>query len=213
MRDTALLDLERSYVAAARYFHTWVRMMEFHSRRTQVAESRHAFSKVVVLSPPTDAGIGLLAAANRQGQTHLICFSKRLEQIAMRYCNRQRIDGLTTEVTPFFQLPFKEGEVSAVYANCFFDFCQEGDFDLIAAEIRRVLDEKGLLFAVYMSPPTDTPARLWGWIFRRLHFLSQGCHPVCVAPYLERRGFRILVDRPARRCGFPLWYTKAEKTT
>lgn len=205
------MDVEQAYFASSWLFDTWVRLMESHTRKMEVADSTHLGSKILIISPPTDPGMGILTNANRSGETSLLCFSKRTERIAIDYCAKHSIEGLVTKVAPFFHIPFADGELAAVYANCFFDFCRDTDFDLILDEIWRVLKRKGSHYAVYMGPPESLLAGRWEWILRRFHRLGQGCHPVRMAPYLSRRGFRILKDCPAQRLGFPIWYTHAEK--
>ena len=100
---------------------------------------------------------------------------------------------------------------STVYANCFFDFCRESDFDALLDEIRRVLQVGGSLFTVNMAGASAVRARTWLWALRRLSSACKGLHPVDPAPRIGQRGFRILDDRSVNRFGFPLNYTQAEQ--
>lgn len=205
------MHVEQSYYQVSKFFDSWVRLMEIHTRRMEVVDSGDFGSKILIISPPTDTGIQILAGANAYGQTNLLCFSERIEQIAVEYRAKHGLEGLQTYVEPFFHIPFPNESLSAVYANCLFDFCSERDFDVMFNEIWRALKKNGSLFAVYMGPPSSFLAQTWVWIFKRFHFLSQGCHPVCIAPYLSRRGFRILKEQPVERLGFPITYIHTEK--
>jgi len=205
------MSIEHSYFSVSRFFDAWVRVMELHTRRMEVEESRHFGSKVLIISPPTDPGIRLIAKANQHGQTQLLCFSERLERIAITNSRERGIESLGIHVAPFFRLRFVDGELAAVYANCFFDFCKEQDFAAIFDEIWRVLKVRGSLHMVYMGSPTNFLSHGWTWAFRRLNFLSQGCHPVSIGPYLSRHGFLLQKDLFVERLGFPLRYTYAEK--
>lgn len=204
------MDVEKSFFAISRIFHAWVRVMEYHTRKNEVLDSEALGPARLIVSPPTDAGILLLAKANSGHGARLLCFSTRTEQIAQAYRKKHRIDGLTTTVEPFFRIPVLDEELSVVYANCLFDFCAEADFDRMLDEIRRALEPGGVLFAVYMDHPTRFAGRIWAWLFRRLGFLSHGCHPVSIVPSLARRGYRILKDEPADTFGFPIRYVVAK---
>lgn len=205
--------LEQSYFSVSRYFDTWVRLMEIRTRTMEAEDSAHLQgARVLIISPPTDAGIPLLVRANRTCQTRLLCFSERLGRIAATYAKKHRVNEvLDISVAPFFRLPFPDGEFAAIYANCFLDFCHEGDLDAIFDEMHRALGINGSLFAAYMGHSNKFPARGWTWAFRRCGFISQGCHPVSVGPYLSRHGFSVRRDLSASRLGFPLRYTLAEK--
>lgn len=205
------MDVEESYFAVSRTFHAWVRLMEYHTRQMEVLDSEPLGKRRLIISPPTDAGIPLLVDANAHGETELLCFSDRTERIAADYCRRHRIDALITRVEPFFSISAPNQILSAVYANCLFDFCAEAHFDSMLAEIWRVLEPGGVLFAVYMVHPTHFGGRVWASIFDRFSFLSNGCYPVSIVPHLAQRGFQILRDMPADRFGFPVRYVVSEK--
>ncbi len=205
------MDVERSYFSVSRIFNPWVRFMEYPLRKAEVRESASLGRKRLIISPPTDAGIPLLVRTNAGGETRLLCFSKRIEQIASGYCGRLRLDGLTTVVEPFFRIPARDGSISVVYANCLFDFCSVEDIDNIVREIWRVLDLSGVLFAVYMAPPTNRAGRIWARIFERFRFLSSGCHPVSITGNLTRTGFSIRKDESIARFGFPISYVVSTK--
>jgi len=205
------MDVEESYFAVSWFFDVWVRLMEHHTRKMEALDSAHLGSRRLIISPPTDAGIPLLARANARGQSELLCFSDRTERIAARYRKRRRLDALATHVEPFFGIPAAEEALSAVYANCLFDFCGEADLDPMLQEIWRVLEPGGGLFAVYMGLPSSYGGRVWAWHFDRFSFPGNGCRPVSLVSHLTRGGFRILKDTPSVRLGFPLRYTVAEK--
>lgn len=207
------MDIEQSYFSVSRFFDTWVRVMELHTRKMEVEGSKHWGLKILIVSPPTDPGIQLLAKANQHGPAKLLCFSERLKRIAITYAREHGIESLSIHVVPFFRLPFADGEFEAIYANCFFDFCQERDFGLILDEMWRVLKPKGSLSRVYMGSSNNLLAQGWTWAFRQLNFLSRGCHPVSIEPYLSRRGFLLQKDLSVDRFGFPVRYTYAEKQT
>lgn len=205
------MDVEKSYFAVSWFFNSWVRLMEYHTRQMEVFESAQLGPRRLLISPPTDAGIPLLARANADGKTDLLCFSDRIDRVAAAYRGRHEIDTLTTLVEPFFRIPVADKSLSVVYANCLFDFCAERDFDSILREIWRVLEPAGILFAVYMAPPSDRVGRLWTWVFDRLTFISNGCHPVTITTHLTRNRFRIRKDVSVARLGFPARYNVSER--
>ena len=205
------MDVEKSYFSVAPFFDPWVRVMEIHSRRMEEEDSGHWGSKILIVSPPVDPGIPLLAKANRHGDTVLLCFSERLKRIALNYSMKQETGPPDIRIAPFFSIPCEDGEFAAIYANCFFDFCEEGDFPFILKEMHRALKADGSLFMVYMGLPDETLAKGWAWAFSRFRFLSQGCHPVSMAPHLPAADFELQKDLYANRLGFPLRYTLAKK--
>lgn len=205
------MDIEQSYFSVSRFFDAWVRVMELRTRRMEVLDSKHWGAKILIISPPTDTGIKLLAKANKHGQTMLLCFSERLKRIATTYCRKHGIAPLNIHTGPLFRLPFKDGEFATIYANCLFDFCQDRDFVPILEEMWRVLSIKGSLFAVYMTFPNSFQAHGWTWACRKFSFLSQGCRPVSIAPHLSRCGFLVQKDMTVKRLGFPIRYTYADK--
>ncbi len=78
------MGVEESYFAVSCFFATWVRVMEHHTREMEVSDSAQLGSRRLIISPPTDAGIALLARANSRGKSELLCFSDRTERIAAR---------------------------------------------------------------------------------------------------------------------------------
>jgi ubiquinone/menaquinone biosynthesis C-methylase UbiE len=204
-------SIEHSYVAVSRFFDAWVRIIEMHTRMREARDPLRSGAKVLVISPPTDAGIPLLVRANQHGETVLLCFSERLCHIATSYREARGIERLDIAVAPFFQMPFAHGEFAAVYANCFFDFCAEQEFDSLIEEIRRVLEPGGVLYAVYMAPPLNVPAHIWTWFFRHFDFLSKGVRPVLVEPHLSHHGFVLSEGASVQRLGFPMRFTRAQK--
>lgn len=203
--------IERSYVAISRFFDAWVRIIEMDTRMREAREFLRPGAKVLIISPPTDAGIPLLVRANQHGETVLLCFSERLRRIGTSYREARGIERLDIAVGPFFQVPFANGEFAAVYANCFFDFCAEQEFDPLIEEVRRVLEPDGLLYAVYMAPPQTFPARIWAWVIRHFDFLRTGVHPVLVEPHLSHHGFVLSEGASIQRLGFPMRFTRAQK--
>jgi hypothetical protein len=206
------MDIAESYAAVSRFFALWVRAMEIHTRRAQASVSGGAGGQVVIISPPVDPGIRLLTQASPTATTTLVCFSEHLERLAMRYLGKRGIGGICTTVVPFFQLPFADATVRAIYANCFFDFCPTESLGAITEELWRVLEPGGALHAVYMAPARTRPNRVWAWGFRTLTRLSCGCHPVSITEWLPVAGLRVVKDRAMDRFGFPLRYTVAERS-
>ncbi len=204
------MKIEEAYLAVSGYFDLWVRIMELQTRMMEVQDSGIKDSRILIISPPTDRGIKVLAQANPRGETHLLCFSEALGHIARKYSIQGNIQGLQICVQPFFSIPFAENYFDAVFANCFFDFCQEGDFNDILQEIKRTLKIGGLFFSVYMNAPPDSIGRIWGKVFDKFQSLSRGCHPVDIIPYLSKWGFKLKKELTIRRFGFPLKYLFAE---
>lgn len=205
------MNIEQSYVSISRFFDSWSRFIEIQLRNMEVQDSKLKDSKILIISPPTDRGITLLTQANANGESYLLCFSALLEKIAQRYSQKQRITGLKTCTIQFFRIPFGNAFFDGVFANCFFDFCRESDFDKIIKEIKRVLKNEGLFFSTYMDFPSRLDEKAWLGFFKILPWLSRGCHPVDIRPNLIKRSFRIKKDVSIRRFGFPMKYIIAEK--
>ena len=204
------MKIEESYLAVSGFFDLWVRLMEHRTRLMEVQDSRINDLKILIISPPTDRGIKLLAQANPRGESHLLCFSDALGEIAKEYSARCNIKGLKICVKPFFSIPFADNSFDAVLTNCFFDFCQESDFNDILKEIKRTLKNEGLFFSVYMDTPTDLIGKTWANEFGRFQSLSKGCHPVDIVPFLPKWGFKLKKELIVRRFGFPVKYVIAE---
>ncbi len=204
------MKIEETYLAVSGFFDLWVRIMEIRTRFMEVEDSRLNNSRILIISPPTDRGIKVLAQANPRGETHLLCFSEALGEIAKEISIRCDIKGLKICVEPFFSVPFDDNHFDAVFTNCFFDFCQESDFNDILKEIKRVLKSEGLFFSVYMDAPTDLIGRTWVNVFGRFQSLSKGCHPVDIMPFLSKWSFKLKKDLVIRRFGFPVKYLVAK---
>jgi len=204
------MTIEESYLAVSGFFDLWVRFMEIRTRFMEVQDSRINNLRILIISPPTDRGIKVLTQANSRRETHLLCFSEALGEIAKEYSRRCNIKGLKICVEPFFSVPFDDNHFDAVFTNCFFDFCQEDDFNNILKEIKRTLKTEGLLFSVYMDMPTDLIGRTWANVFGRFQSLSKGCHPVDIMPFLSEWKFKLKKDLTIRRLGFPVKYLIAE---
>ena len=201
------MKIEETYPVVSGFFDLWVRLMEIRTRIREVEDSRLNNSRILIISPPTDRGIKVLAQANPRGETHLLCFSEALGEIAkaISICCDIKIC-----VEPFFSVPFDDNHFDAVFTNCFFDFCQESDFNGILKEIKRVLKSEGLFFSVYMDAPTDLIGRTWVNVFGRFQSLSKGCHPVDIMPFLSKWSFKLKKDLVIRRFGFPVKYLVAK---
>jgi ubiquinone/menaquinone biosynthesis C-methylase UbiE len=206
-----VMDVERSFSSISSFFAAWVRIMEMHTRRAEIADSGRWGTRVLVVSPPTDPGLRLIAEANRAGETTLLCFSERLARLARRYARRHALNSLRIEVAPFFEPSVADGGLDAVYANCFFDFCPDERIPSILGEIRRALRVDGAVFAVNMGPPARSLNRVWAWVFRHSSLVSRGCHPVSTAEDFSRCGFVVRKDLACDRFGFPVRYTVAVK--
>jgi SAM-dependent methyltransferase len=204
------MKIEESYLAISGFFDLWVRLMEMRTRIMEKRDSGIHDLRILIISPPTDRGIKVLAQANPRGESHLLCFSDALGEIAKQYSVEHNIQGLKICVEPFFSIPFDDNYFDVVFANCFFDFCQETDFISVLQEIRRALKSKGVLFSVYMDLPRGMMSGIWANLFSRLQFLSQGCHPVDITPSLSSCGFELKKDLSVTRLGFPIKYLMAE---
>jgi len=205
------LEIETAYVGVSRFMDGWVRLMENHIRLMELRDSSLVNSKILVISAPTDRGIRVLAQTNRHGESFLLCFSASIERIAQNYCRRHGVQNLRTVVAPFFSIPFSDGELDAIFANCFFDFCELQDFDAVVNEMWRALRNGGSLYAAYLGTPAGVIGRSWAWCFRRFPGLAQGVHPVDAVPSLRRCGFTLVKDQSVERLGCPLRYIQAEK--
>jgi SAM-dependent methyltransferase len=189
------MKIEDSYLAVSGLFDLWVRLMAIRTRLMEVQDARINDLRILIISPPT----------------YLLCFSETLAEIAKDYSIQHNIEDLKICVEPFFSIPFDDSHFDAVFANCFFDFCQQSDFNDILKEIKRALKSNGLFFSVYMEVPTDLIGRTWVKLFGRFQSLSQGCHPVDIIPSLSKWSFKLKKDLTIRRLGFPVKYLIAER--
>jgi SAM-dependent methyltransferase len=205
------MNVEKSYVGLSWFFNYWSIIIESQLRIEEIHDSKMTNSKILIVSPPTDRGITLLTQANANGESYLLCFSALLERIAQRYSEKQRITKLRTCISPFFSIPFGEGYFDVIFANCFFDFCLESDFDTIISEMKRALSKNGLFFSIYMDFPSGLGDKTWFAFFKIFPWLSRGCRPVDIKPCLLKRNFKIKKDVSIRRFGFPLKYIIAEQ--
>ena len=204
------MNIEKSFTDVSGFFDTWVRIMEYETRIMEVQDLDINVKHILIISPPTDREIVCLSGANLNGETHLLCFTKESERIANNYLLKHGIANLTACVGSFFYIPFSNNYFDAVFTNCFFDFCEEDDFDAIVNEIKRVLKKNGLLFSVYMEPPTNIIGKIWSDLFNLFPGIVHGCHPVNIKPALTRSDFNITKDVSISRFGFPLKYIISE---
>lgn len=205
------MHIDSVYIAISRFFDTWVRLMENHTRRMQVRDSNLGNATILIVSPPTDPGIATLTKANRRGKSCLLCFSHQVEGIALDYCRRHRIENVSTVVTLFFHIPFGGEQLDAVYANCLFHLCDPEEIGTVLAEMGRALRHGGYLYSVHMGVPSRSAGRAWAWCFRKFPTLTHGFRPVHVASSLRDRGFAVVQDCAPGRLGFPLRYLVAQK--
>lgn len=205
------MEVESTYDAVSGFFHAWVGLMENHTREMEVRDSVLRDSKILIISPPTDTGIGALTRANQCGASYLLCFSARAESIAKEYCQRHGIQRLQTVVAPFFSIPFRNREFDIIFANCFFDCCLPRELNPIIDELRRALRQGGTLYSVHMGIPSGSMNHVWAWLLRRIPGPGRGFAPVSIVPSLASRGFTILRNRQPERFGFPLRYVQAKK--
>ena len=205
------MNIEKSFVGLSWFFNYWSMIIENQLRFAEIHDSNIKNSKILIISPPTDRGLTILTRANASGESYLLCFSAMLERIAQRYSQKQRISNLRTCSAEFFGIPFADSYFDVIFANCFFDFCRESDFDKVIREIKRTLRKKGLFFSIYMDFPSRLGEKVWLGLFKILPWLSRGCHPVDITPCLIKRSFRIKKDVSVRKYGFPMKYIIAEK--
>ncbi len=205
------MNIKQSYVSISSFFDSWSRFIEIQPRIMEVQDSKLKDSKILIISPPTDRGIKIFAQANVNGESCLLCFSAGLERIAQRYCQKQRIFNLKTCTSKFFEIPYANAYFDVIFANCFFDFCRESDFDKIIREIKRVLNNKGLCFSIYMDFPSTLGEKAWFRFFKIFPSFAQGCHPTNIRPYLIKQSFRLKKDLSIKKFGFPMKYIIAVK--
>jgi ubiquinone/menaquinone biosynthesis C-methylase UbiE len=203
-------DIEKTYIYISPFFDTWVKFMEVQTREMEARDAILKASKVLIISPPTDRGIKVLAEANRKGESYLLCFSSRIEEIAKKYLVKKNIANLKTCVNAFFHIPFPDAYFEVIFANCFFDFCQDYDIDKIIIEIKRALKDKGALFLVHMDFSANIANRAWNTIFGKISMMGHGCHPVDIAPVLAKHNFTLKKDISMERFGFPIKYIQCE---
>lgn len=205
------MGIVQSYTSVSRFFRLWVYAMEFHTRRAQISEATPAGGHVLIISPPTDPAIRLIAQSNETRETTLVCFSDSLEQRAIVRSKKWGGSRLHTRVVPFFQLPFPDSTIRTVFANCFFDFCSTEELQPVFSELSRVLEPGGILHSVYMAPAKSRLNRVWTWAFKVFPHLSCGCRAVSIGPHLSNAAFLVLQDRAMNRLGFPVQYTVAQR--
>jgi len=59
--------MEETYLAVSGFFDLWVSIMEIRSRIMEAEDSSLNNSRILIISPPTDRGIKVLAKANPGG--------------------------------------------------------------------------------------------------------------------------------------------------
>ena len=205
------MTIDTTYVAISPFFHAWVRLMENHTRVMEARDPRLGSANILIVSAPTDPGIPALAHANSTGNTRLLCFSDRMERVALRYFRRHRIRNASTVIAPFFSIPSGDGLLDSIYANCFFDLCDAEETRAVLETMWRALKPGGRLHSVHMGKPTRSAGHAWAWLSRGFPGLSPGFRPIDLVPSVRDRGFELVQDRTPRRFGFPLSYIVAEK--
>ncbi len=205
------MSVEESYMAVAPFFDLWVSVMEVHTRKMEVLDAKLHDSRTLIICPPTDRGMEIIARANSLGESHLFCISHPVKRIAEQYMTQNAIENLIPCVGGFFTVPFADEYFDNIFANCFFDFCRDRDFPMITREIKRALRPGGDLLAVYMGLPSNIMERVWVGLFHRIQRLSQGCRPVNMKPFLTDMGFSVKTTRSVGKLGFPIEYVHAEK--
>ncbi|RMG70849.1 MAG: methyltransferase domain-containing protein, partial [Nitrospirae bacterium] len=168
-------SIEEVYLNLSSLFPVWVRLIEFKTRLMEAEEASDGNPRILIISPPTDPGIKCIIEANPGGENYLLCFSKSIRQRAIDYLGIETSSYIRLVVSPFFRIPFENNFFDLILANCFFDFCHESKIMEATKEISRVTVLNGKLLSVYMDLPYNFSGKLWGWLFRRFPFLSQGC--------------------------------------
>jgi SAM-dependent methyltransferase len=195
--------------AVSRRFDRWIRVMEIKTRLLELQDAALGEAKAMIISPPTDTGIRMIARANEGGTTYLLCWSTRIFEEAGRDARLHRLSQLRLLSADPPTIPLKDGILDVVFANCLFDFCDKAQIEEILLGIRRVLRPGGSLFAVYMGEPGGELARIWCGLFKHLQSISRGCHPVDILPFLRVHGFKDPGELCLSRFGFPIRYVRA----
>ncbi|RMD49143.1 MAG: methyltransferase domain-containing protein [Ignavibacteria bacterium] len=205
------MDINDSYIRISKYFNFWARKFELDARKQQIKDSENLNGKKLIISPPTDPVIDMLASQGDGSNLNLICFSEATTLIARKYLKKRKIKNVNLVSTKYFILPFGDDEIVSVYLNCFIDFCNMSEVPLLLAEINRTLRPKGKLFAVFMSFPKSIKAKVWTGLFRIFNSFTGGCHPVEDGLVSQNNIFNVLENRYSETKGFPLRYMILEK--
>lgn len=198
-----------AHAAVSRRFDRWIRVMEIRTRLLELEDATLGEAKAMIISPPTDTGIRMIARANERGTTYLLCWSTRIFEEASRDARLHRLSQLRLLCADPPAIPLKDGMLDVVFANCLFDFCEGAQIEEILRGIRRVLRPGGSFFAVYMGEPAGALTRLWCGLFKHLQSISRGCHPVDILPFLRIHGFKDPEELCLSRFGFPIRYVRA----
>ncbi len=202
------LDINKSYIGISPFFEKWVKLFEYHLRKREVEDSHLGDERVLILSPPTDPGIILLAESNRKGETIFLCPTDRIEAIAYGYARKKKIDNVNMVLSNLEQAGFDSGYFDIVFANCYFDFCPHEEVMRSIRKINDILKKGGLLFSVHMDIPCGWLGKLWSGIFQYVPAISRGCHPVEIDDFLINE-YTIIKNIRESRYGFPLRYLMA----
>lgn len=80
-----------AHAAVSRRFDRWIRVMEIRTRLLEREDATLGEAKAMIISPPTDTGIRMIAKANERGTTYLLCWSTRIFEEASRDAKLHRL--------------------------------------------------------------------------------------------------------------------------
>ena len=204
------MSISTAYAKLSPWFDRWVRVMEIHTRRLELQDARLGELNAMIISPPTDTGIRMIARANEAGTTCLLCWSAQVLEAAGRDARTHGLPQLQLLRAAVPAVPLRDSVLDVVFANCVFDFCDDDETEGILAELARVLRPGGSLFAVYVGQPAGALARVWCRLVENLPPMGLGCRPVDILPSLRRHGFGDPEERCPTRLGLPLRYVHAK---
>jgi ubiquinone/menaquinone biosynthesis C-methylase UbiE len=196
-------DMPRLYDRLARIYGVWAALAESKARR-RALERAAVTDREDILEVAVGTGqmLAALARANPSGTTRGIDVSPGMLTKA-----RHRIRGLNGRVelriADAHALPFDDDSFDLVVVGYLFDLLPETDFDLVIAEVLRVLRDSGRAVVVDMTIAEHRRDNLYRWVYRLRPRLLGGCRGVRLAAYLDAGGFGVEHRDYIAQLGFP----------
>ncbi len=199
----AAAQIPRVYSRVAPVYDLWGHLTESNARARALALAAVRDGEdVLEVAVGTGLAFEQLVRANPRGRTEGVDVT---EAMMARAAGKVRDLPGTHPLTlaDARALPFADASFDLLLNNYMFDLLPEADFEVVLAQMRRVLRTAGRLVLVNMAVPAARRHALYLWLYRRAPELMGGCRPVALAPHLERAGFAVITREYVSQLGFP----------